>query len=228
MSRSRSGADLIDDAYKRSDNEGATDRHPRADVLRYVNQGCAEVYDLLIEARGRAYFRSATPWTITTVAGTLAYTTGFPASFYRLIGVRIDDVFGEPLTPMMPQEEAELAASNAPSTYPTHYDLRPNGIALLPRHVAGKSVIVDYVPAFTDLTDSLLSLFDGINGWEEYAVCFAARCMAVKDEEWQLVAALDADMRRLRERIATLAPKKDAFRARRVQDVRGSRIFRGR
>jgi hypothetical protein len=223
VSRSRSGADLIDDAYKRSDNEGATDRHPRTDVLRYVNQGGTALYDRLIEARGRAYYRSATPWTITTVAGTTVYTSGFPANLYRIVGVRLDDEIGEPLTPLTPQEEPSLLASSRTSSTPSHYDPRPNGIALLPRHDTGLSVVVDYVPSFTDLTDDLVSSFDGINGWEEYIVCFAARCMAVKDEEWQLMSALDADMRKLEVRIDALAPKKDASRARRVQDVRGPR-----
>ena len=31
MARNRSGADLIDDAMKRADVEGETDRHPRAE-----------------------------------------------------------------------------------------------------------------------------------------------------------------------------------------------------
>lgn len=225
MARNRSGQDLINDAYDRADNESATDRHSRTEVLRYVNEGCCELYDLLIEARGRTYYRSATPWTITTTASTHLYTSSFPAAFYKLVGVRMSAPYVEALQPLQPQEEAYYADTNITGTYPTHYDLRPTGVALFPYHDAGLTVIVDYVPAFTDLTDSSGSNFDGINGWEEYVVSFAARCMAIKDEEWELVAACERDMARMKERIAKLAPKRDGFRARRVNDVRGARMW---
>lgn len=228
MARSRAGDDLIDDAYRRSDNEGATDRHPRADVLRYVNQGCAELYDLLIEARGRTYYRSATAWSFTTTADTTLYTASFPATFYRLVSIRVSDgTVGEPLHPFTPMEEPELRTDGVAAYFPTHYELRPNGVVLLPEHSAGKTVTVDYIPTFTDLSDSGASTFDGINGWEEYAVCFAARNMATKDEEWELARALESDMARLKERISKLAPHRDAFRPRRLQDVRGTRMRGG-
>jgi hypothetical protein len=226
MARSRSGQDLINDVQRRADVEGATDRHPRADILRYVNQGCTDLYDLLIEARGRTYYRSATPWTFETAASTTLYTASFPALFYRLISVRVSDgTISEPLSPFTPAEEPELRTTGVGAYMPTHYELRPNGIVLLPEHVAGKDVTVDYIPAFTDIADSSGSSFDGINGWEDYVVAHAARCIGTKDEEWELVRALDADMARLKERISKLAPHRDAFRPRRIQDTRGARMW---
>lgn len=233
MARNVSGQTLINEAYKRADNEDDQsppdpDRHPRTDALRYVNQGCAELYDLLIEARGRTYYRYATPWSIPTTADTTLYTSSYPSTFYRLISVRVSDgTVSEPLHPFTPLEEPSLRLDGAAAHFPTHYELRPNGIAILPEHSADLTVTVEYIPVFTDLTDASNSYFDGINGWEEYVVCFAARCMAVKDEEWQLVNALDADMARLKERIKKLAPHRDAFRPRRMQDVRGARSWMG-
>lgn len=224
MARSRSGENLVDDAYKRSDMQSATDRFPRAEVLRYVNQGGAELWDYIVEARGRAYCRSATPWTITTTADTSFYTSGYPSDFYKLVSVRLDEEGQRaPLAPLTPHEEPLLR--DAEESIPTHYDLRPTGILLLPEHSAGLSVVVDYVKNWADLSDSSGSTFDGIDGWEEYIVLFAARCMAVKDEEWSLAQALDRDMDRMRERLKRLAPVKDTFRAERVQDVRGPRMF---
>lgn len=228
MARNVSGQTLINEAFKRSDNEGATDRHPRADVLRYVNQGGTELYDLLVEARGRTYYRSTTPWTITTTADTTKYTSSFPSTFYRLISVRVEeDDIVTPLHPFTPLEEGELRGTTFASK-PTHYELHPDGIVLLPEHSAGLTVTVEYVKAYTNVTDAADSYFDGINGWEEYIVAFAARCMAVKDESWQLVNACDADMARLKERIKKLAPHRDAFRPRRMQDVRTARMWSGR
>ena len=229
MANNVSGQALINEAYKRADTEGATDRHPRTDVLRYVNMGCRELYDLLIEANGRGYYRYATPWSITTTASTTLYTGSFPATFYQLVSVRVSDgTIQEPLIPFTPTEEPGLRTEGVAAYFPTHYELRPNGIVLLPEHAAGKTVTVEYIPVFTDLTDASNNYLDGINGWEEYVTNFAARCMAVKDEEWQLVGAIDADMKRLSERITKIAPKRDRYKPRRVSDVRGARMHGAR
>ncbi len=226
MAHQVSGQALINEAYKRADQEGATDRHPRADVLKYVNQGCRELYDLLIDARGRSYYRSATPWTITTVADTTLYTSGFPNAFYQLVSVRASDGHAQqPLDRFTPLEEPELRSETSAAYLPTHYEDRPNGILLLPEHTADKSVIVEYIPAFTDLTDASDSYFDAINGWHEYVICFAARCMAVKDAEWDLARTLEGEMGRLKERIKKLAPHRDRFRPRRVSDIRGAKMW---
>lgn len=228
MARTRTLANMRSDAYKRSDNEGtdASDgRHPTADVTRYVNQGCAELWDLLIEARGPEYYRVSPSYSITTTADTDSYT--LPAAFYMLISVRLSGDMGAPLVPFTAQDEPVLRHTDRQGGLPTHYQLQrtnatssQNKLVVLPEHDANLTLVVDYVPSFTDLSADG-DLFDGLNGWEEYAVLFAARCMAVKDEEWELVRALDSDMDRMRQRIMRLAPKRDMHRARRVKDVRG-------
>lgn len=226
--RTRSGADLIEDAYDRSDNLGAVDRHPRANVLRYANQGGAELWDLLIEARGPDYFR-ATPQQITTLADTTSYT--LDPEFYMLISVRRDGVGGESLTNFTSAEEPFLRdTSTTADGYPTSYQLRRtaagvNSIAVLPVHAAGLTIVVDYVPVYIDFTDSALSLFHGVSGWEEYIVNYAAQQMATKDEEWALADRLDKELAKLRQRILKLAPKRDMHRAKRVKDVRGPRLM---
>jgi hypothetical protein len=224
-----SGQTLINEAYKRADQEGATDRHPRADVLRYVNQGRRELFDLLIEANGRGYYRAASPWSITTTANTTLYTGSFPAAFYQLISVRVSDgSIQETLIPFTPTEEPGLRREGVAAYMPTHYEMRPNGICLLPEHAAGRTVTVEYIAAPTDLTDSSSDYLDGVNGWEEYIVYFAAMCMAEKDDDAGCVARCDAGLKRLRERITKLAPKRDRYKPRRSSDVRGPRMFTGR
>ncbi len=71
---------------------------------------------------------------------------------------------------------------------------------------------------------ALPTTFDGINGWEEYLVCFAARCALLKDDERELAGEMLQEMERLKLRIQALAPKRDMHRARRVKDVRGGRF----
>jgi hypothetical protein len=56
MARTRTFSEQRDDAYKLADLEGFTDRYPASEIGRYVNQGNAECWDLLVAARGFAYF----------------------------------------------------------------------------------------------------------------------------------------------------------------------------
>ncbi len=216
MARTRTGAQLIDDSYLRADLVGATDRHPRTNVLRYVNQGGAELYDLLVEARGRTFFRVTAP-TITTAANTTRYA--LPAAFYKLISLRVAGVGGFCLDPFDPQDEPMLRAPGVTVAKPTRYELQPGFVELLPAHQASVSVICDYVPVFTDLADDTTT-FDGINGWEQYVVYFAAREMYSKDDELGKVKEQDQAMAAMAQRIGKLAPKRDAFRAERVKNVR--------
>lgn len=229
MANQVSGQTLINEAYKRADQEGATDRHPRTDVLRYVNQGRRELFDLLVEANGRGYYRAASPWSITTLASTTLYTSGFPAAFYQLVSVRASDgSIQEPLLPFTPTEEPGLRQEGVAAYLPTHYEMRPNGICLLPEHAAGRTVVVEYIAAPSDLTDAADNYVDGVNGWEEYIVYFAAMCIAEKDEDMECLSRCDAGLKRLHARIAKLAPKRDRYKPRRSSDVRGPRMYGAR
>ncbi len=236
MARTRSGEDLINDSLARADAEGTDTtggRNPRPGVLRHVNQGGAELWDLLIEARGPEYWR-APAQSITTTANTTSYD--LEDDFYLLISVRAEDSAGdrgEPLLPFSTQEEPSLRDTrNSSDGFPTHYQLRratdgTNSITVLPVHAAGHTIVVDYVPIFTDLEDDPASVFPGVNGWEEYIASYAAKKMATRDDEMTLVNELRKDMAEIRARIMKLAPKRDMHRARRVKDVRGPRLMGG-
>jgi hypothetical protein len=182
-----------------------------------VNQGCAELYDLLVEARGRAYFRVTAP-TITTAAGTTRYP--LPGAFYHLISLRVAGISGFCLSPFTPQDEPMLRAPGVTATYPTHYELQPGYVELLPAHQASTSIICDYVPVFTDIADDTTT-FDGINGWEAYVTEYAAREMFKHDGERSDAQECTDEMQRIALRVGKLAPKRDAFRAERVKNVRG-------
>lgn len=222
MAKTRSGEDLIDDAYLRADLVGATDRHPRTTVLRYVNQGGAELYDKLVEARGKAYFAKKPPASITTAASTSRYSLASIASdFYQLHAVRLQGPGGYTLDPFTTQDEPWLREPGVTVAKPTHYELQPGYIELLPLHTGNLTVIVDYVPYFTDLTDSQTSTFDGINGWEEYLSAYAASKMLDRDDEADAQRRQLAAMAAIDQRLLRLASKRDAFRAERVKNVRG-------
>lgn len=221
MGRSRLLEDVIDDAYKRADQEGATDRFPRADVVRYINQGRAALRDEIIKARGRSYFRKPGGDEFETTANTSVYD--LPDDFYQLISVRVAEDGGDNLDPFSPLDEPSLRASGS-LDWPSHYELQEATIELLPLHRAAQTIRLEYIPALEDVVDDSDPV-EGYNGWEEFIVDFAALKMAEKDDEPRLKADLRQSLKDMKLRIAELAPKRDRFRAERTKDVRGSRMF---
>jgi hypothetical protein len=222
VARTRSGEDLIDDAYLRADLVGATDRHPRTTVLRHVNQGGAKLYGLLIEARGKAFYAKKPGATITTAANTSRYSLASVApDFLMLTAVRAAGPGGYTLDPFTTQDEPALREPGVTSFKPTHYELQPGYLELLPLHSANQSIIVDYVPVFPDLTDSATSTYDGINGWEEYLSAYAASRMLDRDDEASAQARQEQFMAAMAVEIGKLAKSRDGFRAQRVKNVRG-------
>jgi hypothetical protein len=217
VGRTRTLTNLIADVRKRADVEGATARHPDADLTRYINQGGAALRDLLIEVRGRRYFRSTTPISVT--AGTSVY--GLPPDFQSLLMVRISTAPGQMLEPLMPEDEAWMRDAQSSTQRPTHYDLKAGNLEFLPVPTSAMTVTVDYIAAYADLVAGSDTL-DGFDGWEEYVVSFAAKCVGVKDDEQDLVRLMNQDLAMLEGRIRKMAVNRDRFRADRVKDVRGA------
>jgi len=231
MSRTRTLSQLREEAYRRADCEGAYDRHDRADVDRDLNQGGARFWDELIAVRGTEYLQTSA--NITTTADTSSYSlAAFSPRFYMLTGVRLDERGGYPLRKFDDHEEAGLRDTDNTESWPTHYQLRRTGAAvsslvILPEHEAGLTIAVNYVPGWADLVDDT-DTFDGINGWEDYMIDYAARKMALRDGERDLAADLFNDMADCLKRIKRVAPKRDMHQARRVKDIRGPHILRRR
>jgi hypothetical protein len=217
----RTLAALREDVRKRADVEGADERHPDPDIDRHIHQGRVDRHNQMIEARGRAYFRKFPPQTITTIKDQTRYA--LPADFLRLISVRVGGTYGYTLVATTSEDEPMLRSPSG-SYDPTHYELQDGYIEILPAPPAGKSIVLEYVATLAPLASD-----DAEDttpwGFEEYPVVYAARQLAIKDEEWDLVHALDDELKHLRDRIATMTPKRDGFRAERVKDVRQTRSF---
>lgn len=56
MARTRTLGEMEEDARRIADEQDTTDRFPQDEVFRYLNQGIAELWDMLIVARGYAYY----------------------------------------------------------------------------------------------------------------------------------------------------------------------------
>ncbi len=220
--RRRSGASLIDDVYIKTDMEAFTDRYPRSEILRHINQGGAELWDIILDAKGKAFGRSSTPWEISTTEDTIEYTSSFPDDFLEVLHVRMTCPYGAPLDPLASPEEA-FHRDGTSQGVPLYYDVIPGGVQLFPKHQAGCCVVVEYAVAFTDLTDSASSYYDGINGWEDYLVCHAAREVALKEGEIPFAREMSDEKQRIEMRVRKRAAKRDNFRPRSAKDIRGAR-----
>lgn len=222
MGRSRLLEDVIEDVYKRADAEGATDRFPRAEVVRYINQGRAALRDEIIKARGRSFCRKPGGEEFETTANTSVYD--LPEDFYQLISVRVAEAGGDNLEPFTPLDEPDLRAEGASTDWPSHYELQEATIELLPLHQANQTIRLEYIPVLVDVEDDEDEV-EGYNGWEDFIVDYAALKMIEKDDEPRVKADLRQSLKDMKLRIAELAPKRDRFKAERTRDVRGSRMF---
>lgn len=83
MARNVTLTSLLAQVRQRADIENATARFPDAEVTEYINESIAELYDLLIGARGQEYYINS--YSFGTTAGTVIYA--LPDDFYQLLGV---------------------------------------------------------------------------------------------------------------------------------------------
>lgn len=211
MARARPLSEIVDEAYRLADAVRNDLRHPRPDVIRWVNKGLAELCDLIGERNGRDWFRSSASITLT---GATEYP--LPATFYKLVGIRRAD--GGALTPYAPAQEAELRDSTAMTGTARYYQLRGAEISVLPASTG--TITLDFIANFADLVAET-DTFDGVAGWEDYASLYAAKRMAIRDESPELVGILEGELGKMSARVRAMAAARDVGAPKRVKDVRG-------
>lgn len=192
-----------------------------AEVREYLNYALADLYDLLVKARAQEFYRST--FTINTVNGTATYA--LPTDFYELTSVDITLGSNIVLT-ARPYMEAERNRFRwYPGWFynqPVYYRLQGNSIGFIPVPSGAFTVTLNYYPTFTKFATNGTqdaSTFDGVNGWEEYAVWKAAADCIAKEENDPAYAL--GKVAELRARIEGLAALRDAGNAERVHDVTG-------
>jgi hypothetical protein len=232
---------LMTRVRKRADIENAQDRFPDAEIIDELNEAIAELWDEVLRARGKPFYRLST-----TLTGTGTATTfPLPAAFYQLVGVETvapGGIVGYPLEEFTEVEHASLASSGAlqmvgsiPYKYAARYGtgggyVNTSGLSpgvdfleILPTPSAGTVFTVYYVPNAPQFTGASGDQFDGFGGWEEYAVLEAAMRLCEKDADTEKAQTLGAKKEALRARIASMAPKRDRTSPSKVSDVRGAR-----
>jgi len=217
MARTRTLTNLIADVRQHADAENSN-TFSDAELTEYINQGIAELYEMLVKHRGHEFYASS--GSLTLVAGTETYS--LPEPHMETLRVTIE-ANGQTVA-LVPYSLHEREAIQPNATYqaqPTHYRLRAGNISLLPLTDAVYPCTLWYVPYATRLSSGS-DTFDGINGWEEYAVWRAvAYCMAKEDRDGSFAGAMLA---RLEARINALAPHRSAESTERVRDVVTGRL----
>jgi len=143
-----------------------------AELNRYVNNSCAELYGLLVRAYGEDYYMSET----SVVVPANSESVALPAGFFKLLQVEIRPASQRPilLRQFMLRDKNNYVAGSGNYNY--RYRIMGSKIFLDQKPKSDLTLYMYIVPAFTDMTLDADS-FDFINGWEDYVI--ADVCMKV-------------------------------------------------
>ena len=218
MARSRTLGEMRSDVRLRADlvgNQFVTD----SEINEYVNQSLAELYDRLVGSRGQEYYAAEQIITTTGVEG-----YALPATHYETLYVELE--YGGSrfrIGSYSFHERAALLGTSTPNPgIPVAFRIIAGNLTLLPVPTAGYTVHHWYVPACPRLVLDADS-FDGVDGWEEYAIWRAVAYVQQKEQldpsfALSFVASLGG-------RIDRLAPFRATQNTERVTDVYRQRMY---
>lgn len=206
MSRTRTLDNLVSDVRLRADMVGSgfvTD----AEVGEYVNQSLAELYDLILGSWGDDYYITST--SKTTTGGTNVVTV--PSDMYKLLGLDFQDASGW-LTQLNRIQWADRARwINMPRGRPQAYMVFSGNFVIAPTPDTVYTLVVNYVPNPPRLVaGDGTSVFDGVAGWEEYAILDGAIKCLTKENALEAAGVLMAQKAAVKARIEAMAPARDA------------------
>lgn len=216
-----------------ADIEGATARFPNTELNDYINESLAELYELVRSSFGQDYYRKVYTFTTTSAA-----SYNLPADMMALISVDVPLGGNLVLTarPYMENERNKFKffPFGAWTMHqPIYYRLTgatdgtgnaAQTISFMPTPTGSYTVNVNYVPVPPVLVADA-DTFDGVAGWEEYAVCDAAIKVALKNQQYDLMQALEGRKAQITMRIEKMASEHDGGAPERVHDVTAEDSF---
>jgi hypothetical protein len=213
----RTLAQLRSSTRQFADVQGTTAllRHPDADVNDAVCRALGSLHRHLNEAQADQRFLSSA--SITMVSGTSLYLLA--SDFDHLISV--DLTANGVKTWLVSYENAERPLltddSQSFTGVPFLYRLRGSYIEFLPEPTAAHVATVWYVPAPAQPTNDATT-YDTINRLDDYVVAYAARIIATKDKNWDLVAECRNVCTELEAEIAVIGRTRDKNSPGRITD----------
>lgn len=228
--RSRSAFDLINDVRSRSDQKtlnGQTAYITDAEILEWLNQAWAELYDLLTKTGEHYYLRQQN---FQAVAGVTDYP--LPDDHLKTEGVHVliggiwemahRSQFSRAL-------DYQLVTGSWSWPVDVHYDLWGQNLHFMRPADQNYSIRHWYTPIPFRMTLSdgaspagSASSIDGVSGWEQYAIDWAAQKCAERDENAELAAMLEKASDKKKAHIVTMSS------TRVPGDAPMTRIVRGR
>jgi len=210
MARSRTLGDMRSDVRLRADlvgNQFITD----AEINEYLNQSLAELYDRLVGARGQEYYAAEQ-----VIAANGSETYALPATHYETIYVELEDGDSRFRLGSYSMHERAEYTGNVTTGRPLAFRVIAGNISFLPAPSSSYTLRHWYVPASPRLTADGDS-FDGVDGWEEYAIW---RAVAYCQSKEQLdVSIAMGFVQAMGARIDRLAPFRATNNTERVTDV---------
>lgn len=211
---------MIQSVRRRANIENQTSFITDQEITEYLNAGLASLYDLLVQAGGQPWFRSS--YTFATTGNTATYP--LPADFYELVSVdvQLGSVGGIPTISAKPYMEYERNRYKYMPGWlygtPVYYRLQGQNISFIPVPNSAFSVTLNYYPTFTKLTSGN-DAFDGVNGWEEYAIWKAvADCRGKGDEDPSYALGKAAELER---KIQSMSEQRDIGQPERMTETGG-------
>ncbi len=219
-------SDLQARVQKRADIAGATVFIPVADITQYINNGWARIYGLLVET-GENYYMQQPAFTWNTAANQDTYYTTasilgptganvLPTDVYKIKGIDAQTQQGRWINCARYEFESRNDYQATDFSWPLQpmYDAMGSGNNFTIRFIPPPSATAvpmrmwyyNNCPLLVNGTDTI----DGGNGWEDYAVDYAAHYCAVKDENWDLVNVLAQSMATMENRIKAAAANRHA------------------
>lgn len=205
MARTRTLGELAADVRYLADIEGATARHPDANLYRLINESWQSLRELCT-ANGHRLYLTSTTGTLTAGAtsGASFGSLPLPASCVRVFALDVVDSNGDrhSLDPIDFSQRNEFQDIwNGPSTgLPRFFHIYNIGteatttvtqgtLALLPAPDAEYSYTLWYLPSWTDLTNTS-HVFNGVAGWEEWVLWDVVLKICARDNDMQATAAI--------------------------------------
>lgn len=224
--RSRALVDLRNDCLFLLDLQGA--KTPAVgDLNERLNQGIAEVFSIFVRNSGGEDSVFNATATVPLTLGTTVYP--LPANFYELVSCEIALGTGDVivLTQFSLVERPYLASSTPGwSGEPLKYRIEgkssyadAGSIEFLPAPASNLTITLRYVWCPTRLVNDT-DTFDGIAGFEDFAVLHAVYRCAIRYKQYALADRMQAEMARVKETVIALAKGRDAFMPPKVQMTR--------
>ena len=220
MTYSVTRTELLSSVRARTNTENQLDFCDDVEVTGYINAGITSIWDLILNSTwgGDRYQRSHT---FSTEAGRSNYER--PSDYYRTLSA---DAFVENDRPVsiypFPKEWRNILRGSAPLlAYPwspgaqIYYRWEGGDMVFLPVPQSVFQIRLNYAPVAPRLYAADDS-FDGVNGWEEYVILYAAIRVLTKCGPYETIPLLTQQMADEKARIMVSAPQADMQQAERT------------